>query len=48
MRTAALVDKLQAKDATALPGWQMLKLATINGAKVRKGKERPNERGTGR
>jgi 5-methylthioadenosine/S-adenosylhomocysteine deaminase len=34
MRTAALVDKLQAKDATALPGWQMLKLATINGAKV--------------
>ena len=34
MRTAALVDKLQAKDATAMPGWQMLKLATINGAKV--------------
>ncbi|ELR15271.1 Nethylammeline chlorohydrolase [Acanthamoeba castellanii str. Neff] len=34
MRTAALVDKLQAKDATAMPGWQMLKLATINGAKA--------------
>lgn len=34
MRTASLVDKLQAGDATALPGWQMLKLATINGAKV--------------
>jgi 5-methylthioadenosine/S-adenosylhomocysteine deaminase len=32
MRTAALAGKLQAGDASALPAWQVLEMATINGA----------------
>jgi 5-methylthioadenosine/S-adenosylhomocysteine deaminase len=32
MRTAALVGKLEASDARALPAWQILEMATINGA----------------
>ncbi len=34
MRTAALLGKLTASNATALPAWQCLEMATINGAKA--------------
>jgi len=34
MRTAALIGKAIAKDAKALPAWQVLEMATINGAKA--------------
>lgn len=34
MRTASLVAKAVAKDASALPAWQILEMATINAAKA--------------
>lgn len=34
MRTASLIAKTTADDATALPAWQALEIATINGAKA--------------
>ena len=34
MQTAALIGKAIAKDAKALPAWQVLEMATINGAKA--------------
>lgn len=34
MQTAALIGKAVAKDAKALPAWQVLEMATINGAKA--------------
>ena len=34
MRTAALIAKTVADDATALPAWKALRMATINGAKA--------------
>lgn len=34
MRTAALIAKTVANDATALPAWKALRMATINGAKA--------------
>lgn len=32
--TAALIGKIAARDATALPAWQVLQMATLGGAKV--------------
>ena len=34
MRTASLIAKTTANDASALPAWQVLEMATINGAKA--------------
>ena len=34
MRTASLIAKTLASDASALPAWQVLQMATINGAKA--------------
>ncbi len=34
MRSAALLGKLAAQDASALPAWQALEMATINGARA--------------
>ena len=34
MRTASMLAKVSSKDAAALPAWQVLEMATINGAKA--------------